>query len=474
MSRLHTEIALEHLPGIGELCDEALAMAAAADDDGELATVRARLEPATARGPQPPWRRTPGTWRTTCSRPRRAKVALARTSTRRSCATPSASTSRRRRRGARPPRVRRRPGRDGPHRARDVADLRDRCRADRRRHASSGPRSTTSPPITRRPRRSSTSAAPSSTASRRSAASGTSSGSPTSPSRSPGRPSFLRAFGGAMLMAPGPLDRGLRTFFYITPTPDDWTPEQVGVVPARGQRPDAPAAGRPRGIPGHYLQGVYANRCPSLVRTAFSSGVFAEGWAVYVTQVLVDLGYRADDPGAPARHTGSSTCAAVTNAMIDVGIHAARHDRGRRRDRLMVEGGFQEQRRGGQEVRAGPPHLDPAVRRTSSVRSRCGTSRMRCGGEAASASGDPPGRARRPAAARGRRFRRHARLRLPGTPRVGDRARAPHRYRRSGGSSSVGEADRARRQVSSVRAPGRPAPASIARRRSSSPAGSRS
>ena len=52
-------------------------------------------------------------------------------------------------------------------------------------------------------------------------------------------------------------------------------------------------------VPGHYLQGVYANRCPSIARALFGSGVFAEGWAVYVTQVMMDAGYGADDPAMP-------------------------------------------------------------------------------------------------------------------------------------------------------------------------------
>jgi hypothetical protein len=39
-------------------------------------------------------------------------------------------------------------------------------------------------------------------------------------------PQFLRSFGGAMLIPPGPLDRGLSSFFAITPMPDDWTDEQ--------------------------------------------------------------------------------------------------------------------------------------------------------------------------------------------------------------------------------------------------------
>src|SRR5207237_8334946 len=39
-------------------------------------------------------------------------------------------------------------------------------------------------------------------------------------------PPFLREFGGAMLIPPGPLDRGLDSFFAITPMPGDWTDDQ--------------------------------------------------------------------------------------------------------------------------------------------------------------------------------------------------------------------------------------------------------
>src|SRR3546814_11225073 len=47
---------------------------------------------------------------------------------------------------------------------------------------------------------------------------------------------------------------------------------------------------------------AYSNRCPSLVRAIFQSGVFAEGWAVYVTQVMMDVGYGADDPALMLVH----------------------------------------------------------------------------------------------------------------------------------------------------------------------------
>ena len=50
-----------------------------------------------------------------------------------------------------------------------------------------------------------------------------------------------------------------------------------------------------------YLQLAYSNRCPSLVRAIFQSGVF-EGWAVYVTRVMMDVGYGSDDPALMLVH----------------------------------------------------------------------------------------------------------------------------------------------------------------------------
>jgi uncharacterized protein (DUF885 family) len=154
-------------------------------------------------------------------------------------------------------------------------------------------------------------------------------------------PVFLRAFGGAMLISPGPLDKGQKAFFAITPMPDDWSAEQR----ESNLREDNDRMLRlltiHEAVPGHYLQGVYANRCPSLVRSIFASGLFAEGWAVYVTQVMMDMGYGADDPALMLTHW-KFYLRSITNAMIDAKIHCD----GMTEEEavsLMVDGGFQEE-----------------------------------------------------------------------------------------------------------------------------------
>ena len=154
-------------------------------------------------------------------------------------------------------------------------------------------------------------------------------------------PVFMRAFGGAMLHSPGPLDKGQKAFFSVTPIPDDWSAEQAESYLREDNDRMLRLLTIHEAVPGHYLQGVYANRCPSLARSIFASGVFAEGWAVYVTQVMLDAGYGADDPALLLTHW-KFYLRSITNAMIDIGIHTA----GMTEEEavsLMVDGGFQEE-----------------------------------------------------------------------------------------------------------------------------------
>ncbi len=154
-------------------------------------------------------------------------------------------------------------------------------------------------------------------------------------------PLFMRSFAGAMLDSPGPLDRGLRSFYYLTPPSDGWTPEQVDSYMREQNDRMLRLITIHEAVPGHYLQLAHANRCPSVVRAVFSSGVFVEGWAVYVTQVMVDVGYRPDDAALRLVHW-KYYLRAVANTLLDIGIHAD----GMTEEAamaLMVRGAFQEE-----------------------------------------------------------------------------------------------------------------------------------
>ena len=154
-------------------------------------------------------------------------------------------------------------------------------------------------------------------------------------------PEFLRETATAMLDAPGPLDQGEKTYYFITPPPPEWPKEQVESYMAEENDRQVDLTTIHEGTPGHYLQLVYSNRCPSIARAVFQSGVFIEGWAVYVTQVMMDLGYKADDPALMLIHW-KFYLRAITNAIIDVEIHAGSMTEEQAVE-LMVRGGFQEE-----------------------------------------------------------------------------------------------------------------------------------
>jgi uncharacterized protein (DUF885 family) len=153
-------------------------------------------------------------------------------------------------------------------------------------------------------------------------------------------PVFMRPYGGAFLAPPGPLDKGQDSFYFITPPDETKGPEavesQMREDNYRGQRLTAIH----EAIPGHYLQLNASNQSNSLARSVFWSGPFAEGWAVYVTQVMMDAGYGDNDPALWLSHW-KYYLRAVTNAIMDVRIQAL----GMTEEQamaLMIGGGFQE------------------------------------------------------------------------------------------------------------------------------------
>jgi hypothetical protein len=153
-------------------------------------------------------------------------------------------------------------------------------------------------------------------------------------------PEFLRSFGGAMLDSPGPLDVGQTSFFSITPVRSDWSAEEAESYLREMNSRQLRLLTIHEAVPGHYLQMSRANRGSSLARRVFRSGLFAEGWAVYVTQVMLDRGYGDGDAALWLVHW-KFYLRAVVNAIIDVRIHTM----GMTSDEaiaLMVDGAFQE------------------------------------------------------------------------------------------------------------------------------------
>ncbi len=154
-------------------------------------------------------------------------------------------------------------------------------------------------------------------------------------------PEFMRSFAGAMLDSPGPLDVGQKTFFSVTPARPEWGAEDVDSWLREMNDRQLRLLTIHEAVPGHFLQGAYANESGgSIVRRVFASGLFAEGWAVYVTQVMLDRGYAGDDLALWLQHW-KFYLRAVVNTILDVRIHCFGMTSNDALE-LMVDGAFQE------------------------------------------------------------------------------------------------------------------------------------
>jgi len=164
-------------------------------------------------------------------------------------------------------------------------------------------------------------------------------------------PEFQRGVALAYCDPPGPLDKGLDTFYAVSPIPDDWSRSQVDSFLREYNTRSIAELTAHEAMPGHYLQLWHSNKYPSTLRAVLYSGPFVEGWAVYAEKVMADEGYLGGDPLYRLVHL-KWDLRAIANAILDQAIHVD----GMSRDeamKLMTEGTFQEEREAaGKWVRA--------------------------------------------------------------------------------------------------------------------------
>ena len=133
-------------------------------------------------------------------------------------------------------------------------------------------------------------------------------------------PEFMRGNSVAYLNPSPPLDQKGASEYAISPPPSDWTPKQVQSYLEEYNRSMLKILTIHEAYPGHYVQLAYSNRHPSLIRRVLSSGTFAEGWAVYTEQMMLDQGFGQGDL-ALRLHQLKFYLRAVINAILDRKMH---------------------------------------------------------------------------------------------------------------------------------------------------------
>jgi uncharacterized protein (DUF885 family) len=133
-------------------------------------------------------------------------------------------------------------------------------------------------------------------------------------------PEFQRGFSAAYLNPAPALDPKANSLYAVAPPPADWPEARRVAFQKEYNRAMLQVLTIHEAYPGHYVQLEYANRHPSLIRKVLYSGVYAEGWAVYTEQMMLDQGY-GDGDLSLRLHQLKFYLRAVINAILDYQMH---------------------------------------------------------------------------------------------------------------------------------------------------------
>jgi len=164
-------------------------------------------------------------------------------------------------------------------------------------------------------------------------------------------PEFQRGVAVAFCDSPGPLDQGQKTFFAVSPIPEDWNEEQVNSFLREYNTRSIYDLTIHEAMPGHYVQLMHANRYDSPLRAVLASGAFIEGWAVYAEGMMVEEGFLNHDPLMHLIQL-KWDLRMVGNAILDQAVHVDGMSREDAMHLLMHDTFQQEREAAGKWVRA--------------------------------------------------------------------------------------------------------------------------
>ncbi len=133
-------------------------------------------------------------------------------------------------------------------------------------------------------------------------------------------PEFHRGNSVAYLNPAPPLDHKASSHYAVSPPPSGWDARRVESYLQEYNSRMLQILTIHEAYPGHYVQLEYSNRHPSLIRRVLYSGVFAEGWAVYTEQMMLDQGYGNGDPALRLNQL-KWYLRSVANAILDHKMH---------------------------------------------------------------------------------------------------------------------------------------------------------
>jgi uncharacterized protein (DUF885 family) len=118
---------------------------------------------------------------------------------------------------------------------------------------------------------------------------------PTKPLIVRKEPGYMAGVAGAGLTSAGPYDKNGNSYFEVGSL-NGWSAERAESYLREYNQYILQILCIHEAIPGHYVQLLYANKAPSLIKSVFGNGAMVEGWAVYSEQMMLDAGFGDNEP----------------------------------------------------------------------------------------------------------------------------------------------------------------------------------
>jgi uncharacterized protein (DUF885 family) len=133
-------------------------------------------------------------------------------------------------------------------------------------------------------------------------------------------PAYMAGVAGASMSSPGPYDKDGNSYYNVGSLAK-YSPEQAESYLREYNNYTLQILSIHEAIPGHYVQLIYANQSPSLIKSILGNNAMIEGWAVYGEQMMMDNGYDSSEPEMRLMwykwHLRS-----VCNTILDYSVHA--------------------------------------------------------------------------------------------------------------------------------------------------------
>lgn len=109
-------------------------------------------------------------------------------------------------------------------------------------------------------------------------------------------PPFMRATSFASIDLPGPFEKSLETYFYVTLPDPSWPEKRREQLLSFFSPPLISVISVHEVYPGHYVQFMTNRHNPDPVRSLYTSSADTEGWAFYCEQMMIDEGLHRGQP----------------------------------------------------------------------------------------------------------------------------------------------------------------------------------